>query len=211
MIASLNGEVLTIELDHAVIECGGVGYQFLATPKTLGTLVRGENARVMTSMTVKEDAMTLYGFTNGDDRAMFHQLQAVSGLGPKLAIACLSVMDARDIAVAISNDDAKKLQTIPGVGKRMSERMALELKDKVKAFVGVADSTDGAAVISQTGVPAGSGVLVETVVEALVGLGFTDKAARPVVEAYVAESDDPATLQTAAVLRASLSALGSSK
>ena len=152
MIASLNGEVLTIELDHAVIECGGVGYQFLATPKTLGTLVRGENARVMTSMTVKEDAMmTFLVFTNGDDRAMFHQLQAVSGLGPKLAIACLSVMDARDIAVAISNDDAKKLQTIPGVGKRMSERMALELKDKVKAFVGVADSTDGAAVISQTG------------------------------------------------------------
>ena len=140
MIASLSGEVLTIELDHAVIECGGVGYQFLATPVTLGTLIRGEHARVLTSMAVKEDAMTLYGFTNAEDRAMFHQLQAVSGLGPKLAMACLSVLGAEEIAAAIGNGDTKKLQTIPGVGKRMAERMALELKDKVAHFIQKADS-----------------------------------------------------------------------
>ena len=210
MIASLSGEVLSIALDHAVIECGGVGYQFLATPRTLGTLVRGEHARVMTSLAVKEDAMTLYGFTADEDRAMFHQLQVVSGLGPKLALACLSVLEPGEIATAINNGDAKKLQTIPGVGKRMSERMALELKDKVKGFI-TQPARDDASAASQSILPVGSGAMVDTVVEALVGLGFTEKAARPVVEAFVAESEDVETLETATVLRASLAALSGKK
>ena len=210
MIASLNGEVLSIALDHAVIECGGVGYQFLATPRTLGTLVRGDRARVMTSLAVKEDAMTLYGFTADEDRAMFHQLQVVSGLGPKLALACLSVLEPGEIATAINNGDAKKLQTIPGVGKRMSERMALELKDKVKGFI-TQPAGDDASAASQSSLPVGSGAMVDTVVEALVGLGFTEKAARPVVEAFVAESEDVETLETATVLRASLAALSGKK
>lgn len=210
MIASLSGEVLSIALDHAVIECGGVGYQFLATPRTLGTLVRGEHARVMTSLAVKEDAMTLYGFTADEDRAMFHQLQVVSGLGPKLALACLSVLEPGEIATAINNGDAKKLQTIPGVGKRMSERMALELKDKVKGFI-TQPARDDASAASQSILPVGSGAIVDTVVEALVGLGFTEKAARPVVEAFVAESEDVETLETATVLRASLAALSGKK
>ncbi len=210
MIASLSGEVLSIALDHAVIECSGVGYQFLATPRTLGTLVRGEHARVMTSLAVKEDAMTLYGFTADEDRAMFHQLQVVSGLGPKLALACLSVLEPGEIATAINNGDAKKLQTIPGVGKRMSERMALELKDKVKGFI-TQPAGDDAWAASQSSLPVGSGAIVDTVVEALVGLGFAEKAARPVVEAFVAESEDVETLETATVLRASLAALSGKK
>lgn len=210
MIASLSGEVLSIALDHAVIECGGVGYQFLATPRTLGTLMRGEHARVMTSLAVKEDAMTLYGFTADEDRAMFHQLQVVSGLGPKLALACLSVLEPDEIATAINNGDAKKLQAIPGVGKRMSERMALELKDKVKGFI-TQPAGDDASAASQSSLPVGSGAIVDTVVEALVGLGFTEKAARPVVEAFVAESEDVETLETATVLRASLAALSGKK
>jgi len=210
VIASLSGEVLSIALDHAVIECGGVGYQFLATPRTLGTLMRGEHARVMTSLAVKEDAMTLYGFTADEDRAMFHQLQVVSGLGPKLALACLSVLEPDEIATAINNGDAKKLQAIPGVGKRMSERMALELKDKVKGFI-TQPAGDDASAASQSSLPVGSGAIVDTVVEALVGLGFTEKAARPVVEAFVAESEDVETLETATVLRASLAALSGKK
>lgn len=210
MIASLSGEVLSIALDHAVIECGGVGYQFLATPRTLGALVRGEHARVMTSLAVKEDAMTLYGFTADEDRAMFHQLQVVSGLGSKLALACLSVLEPVEIANAINNGDAKKLQTIPGVGKRMSERMALELKDKVKGFI-TQPAGDDTSAASQSSLPVGSGAMVDTVVEALVGLGFTEKAARPVVEAFVAESEDVGTLETATVLRASLAALSGKK
>ena len=95
MIAALRGEVIHIGLDHGVIDCAGVGYKFLATPKTLGTLRRGEQATVLTNLVVKEDSLTLYGFSADEDREMFHVLQSVSGLGPKLALAALSVMGGR--------------------------------------------------------------------------------------------------------------------
>ncbi|OFT50166.1 Holliday junction DNA helicase RuvA [Corynebacterium sp. HMSC06D04] len=204
MIASLRGTVLTIGLDHAVIECAGVGYKFLATPVTLVTLRRGEEATVLTSMVVKEDSMTLYGFGNDEDREMFHVLQSVSGLGPKLAVAALSVMGAGQLAAAISSGDAKTLQSIPGVGKRMAERLALELKDKVSVFApqaGAGEVTTGTSAVVNAPV-------VEQVVEALVGLGFSDKAARPVVESIV--EADPAA-ETSTVLRGALAQLGRKK
>lgn len=202
MIASLRGTVLDIQLDHAVLECAGVGYKVLATPAMLGTLQRGEEARVMTTLVVKEDSMTLYGFTSQDDRDMFHVLQTVSGLGPKLALAALSVMSAGDLAQAIAGEEAARLQKIPGVGKRVAQRLILELKDKVKAFA-PAESADLSAAA-----PAAAGPVVEDVVEALIGLGFTDKVARPVVESVVAEQPDAAT---PVVLRAALSQLGAKK
>ncbi|OFN77704.1 Holliday junction branch migration protein RuvA [Corynebacterium sp. HMSC074E01] len=202
MIASLRGTVLDIQLDHAVLECAGVGYKVLATPAMLGTLQRGEEARVMTTLVVKEDSMTLYGFTSQDDRDMFHVLQTVSGLGPKLALAALSVMSAGDLAQAIAGEEAARLQKIPGVGKRVAQRLILELKDKVKAFA-PADNAELSAAA-----PAAAGPVVEDVVEALIGLGFTDKMARPVVESVVAEQPDAAT---PVVLRAALSQLGAKK
>ena len=199
MIASLHGEVLSIGLDHAVVECAGVGYKFLATPPTLAKLQRGLEARVLTSLVVKEDSMTLFGFTAPQDREMFHLLQSVSGLGPKLAMAALSVMDAEGLASAISTGDAKALQTVPGVGKRMAERMALELKDKVSAFSpSPTEPATGQA-------PASAGPVVEQVTDALIGLGFRDKAARAVVEAIVSDSPKAATAE---VLRAALAQLG---
>lgn len=202
MIASLRGTVLSISLDHAVIECAGVGYKFLATPVTLGTLRRGDEATVLTSMVVKEDSMTLYGFSNDEERDMFHVLQTVSGLGPKLALAALSVMGPSQLAQAISSGDAKTLQTIPGVGKRMAERLALELRDKVSAFAPQAQSgQEASAAVAH-------GPVVDQVVEALVGLGFTDKAARPVVEGIVAEES---AAETAVVLRGALAQLGRKK
>lgn len=202
MIASLRGTVLDIQLDHVVLECAGVGYKVLATPSTLGTLQRGEEARVMTTLVVKEDSMTLYGFTSTDDRDMFHVLQTVSGLGPKLALAALSVMGAGDLAQAIAGEESARLQKIPGVGKRMAQRLVLELKDKVAGFT-PADSG-----VSPATTPAASGPVVDDVVEALVGLGFTDKAARPIVEAVASEQPDAATPM---VLRAALSQLGAKK
>lgn len=201
MIASLRGTVLDIQLDHVVIECAGVGYKVLATPTTLGTLQRGEEAQVMTTLVVKEDSMTLYGFTSTDDRDMFHVLQTVSGLGPKLALAALSVMGAGDLAQAIAGEESARLQKIPGVGKRMAQRLVLELKDKVSGFAPALSDVPPAA-------PAATGPVVDDVVEALVGLGFSDKAARPVVEAVAAEQPDAAT---PVVLRAALSQLGAKK
>lgn len=201
MIASLRGTVLDIQLDHVVLECAGVGYKVLATPATLGTLQRGEEAQVMTTLVVKEDSMTLYGFTSTDDRDMFHVLQTVSGLGPKLALAALSVMGAGDLAQAIAGEESAGLQKIPGVGKRMAQRLVLELKDKVSGFAPALSDVPPAT-------PTATGPIVDDVVEALVGLGFSDKAARPVVEAVAAEQPDAAT---PVVLRAALSQLGAKK
>lgn len=202
MIDSLHGEVLSIGLDHAVIECSGVGYRFLATPATLGRLTRGEKSRVMTSMVVKDDGITLYGFTDPESREMFHTLQTVSGLGPKLALAALSVFGPGELSAHIASGDAKSIQAIPGVGKKMAERIALELKDKVEAFIPAADQSAPSA-------PSGGGRAVslasEQVVEALVGLGFQERTARPVVEALVEAAPDESS---SVLLRQALSQLG---
>lgn len=200
MIASLRGTVIGIGLDHAVIECGGVGYRVEATPATLATLRRGEETLILTSLIVREDAHILHGFSSDEDRGMFHLLQTVTGLGPRLAVACLSVFNAGELSQAIAGEDAKALQRIPGVGKRMAERLVLELKDKVAAFAAPADEGTPAPQL-----PTAAEAVVEQVTEALLGLGFTDRVAQPVVEGVLAE--DP-TLDTAAALRAALSQLG---
>lgn len=186
MIDSLHGDVLSIGLDHAVIGCGGVGYRFLATPPTLSRLTRGEHADVVTSLVVRDDGMTLFGFADEDSRTMFHKLQTVSGLGPKLAMAALAVFGPGELAELISSGDAKKIQTIPGVGKKMAERIVLELKDKV---VGLFE-TDSEASHGVTALAASGSGISEQIVEALVGLGFTERSARTVVEPLVAEQPD---------------------
>lgn len=205
MIDSLHGEVLTIGLDHAVIECSGVGYRFVAGPPTLARLTRGETTRVLTSMVVKDDSVTLYGFADDAARTMFLKLQTVTGLGPKLAVACLSVFEPAELAALITAGDAaaiKRIQTIPGVGKKMAERMALELKDKIDGLYEPAQPGPG-----QAAAPArGASLVTEQVIEALVGLGFTDKAARPVVDT-LADGNPQAT--SSELLRAALTQLGS--
>ena len=202
MIDSLNGEVIAIGLDHAVIECAGVGYRFLATPPTLSTLQRGETRRVLTSMVVKDDGVTLYGFADADARTMFHKLQTVTGLGPKLALAALAVFHPGELASHIAAGDAKAVQTIPGVGKKMADRIVLELKDKLD---GLAEAPAKQAAGTAVSGPAGGSFALEQVVEALVGLGFGEKVARPVVEALQAEQPD---IAQSTLLRAALTQLG---
>lgn len=197
MIDSLNGEVISIGLDHAVIECAGVGYRFLASPPTLATLTRGENRRVLTSMVVKDDGVTLYGFSDDEAREMFHRLQSVTGLGPKLALASLSVFGAGELAGLISEQDTKRIQTIPGVGKKMAERIVLELKDKMAGFATAEEETPAPA--------AKSSLATEQVVEALIGLGFPERSARPTVDRVVEANPEA---QTSALLRAALTELG---
>lgn len=200
MIASLRGTVIGIGLDHAVIECAGVGYRVEATPATLATLRRGEETLILTSLIVREDAHILHGFSSDEDRGMFHLLQTVTGLGPRLAVACLSVFNAGELSQAIAGEDAKALQRIPGVGKRMAERLILELKDKVAAFAAPEDEN-----VPAPQLPTAAEAVAEQVTEALLGLGFTDRVAQPVVEGVLAEEP---TLDTAAALRAALTQLG---
>ncbi|PRQ11979.1 Holliday junction branch migration protein RuvA [Corynebacterium sp. 13CS0277] len=200
MIASLRGTVIHINLTSAVIECAGVGYLVMATPATLGQLRRGEEATLLTLMVVREDAMTLYGFDQADARDMFVTLQTVSGLGPRLAMAALSVYTPQDIAAAISGGDHKALQKIPGVGKRMAERMVVDLKDKVADYGVVQDTTQGVDLIN--------GAVAEQVSEALQGLGFTAAQADQAVATVLKATPDA---DTQSALRLALAHLGSKK
>lgn len=203
MIASLRGTVINIGLSSAVIECNGVGYEVVTTPNTLSQLVRGEEALVLTTMVVREDAMKLYGFIDNESREMFSVLQTVSGLGPRLALACESVLSPLEISQAITNADAKTLQRVPGVGKRMADRLIVELKGKVAAFAaGVVD--EGGEQISLPNANIASEVVVEQVSQALVGLGFSEKQSDDAVSFVLAA--DP-SLETSGALRAALAKL----
>ncbi|WKD57558.1 Holliday junction ATP-dependent DNA helicase RuvA [Corynebacterium capitovis DSM 44611] len=199
MIDSLNGEVISIGLDHAVVECGGVGYRFLAAPPMLGTLTRGETRRILTAMTLKDDGVTLYGFVDEQARSLFRTLQTVTGLGPKLALACLSVYEPATLGEHISAGDTKAIQAIPGVGKKMAERIALELRDKVAGLY----TPPGQPGLSSSS--SGSSPAAEQVIEALVGLGFSDRAARSSVDGVTAENPQATSAQ---LLRTALNQLG---
>lgn len=194
MIASVRGEVIDIALDHAVVEAAGVGYKVMATPTTLSTLRRGEEARLITAMIVREDSMTLYGFADGEARDLFNVLLGVSGVGPKIALATLAVYDAPALRQALADGDVTALTRVPGIGKRGAERMVLELRDKIGAVPGAG------------GIASATGHAVRTpVVEALVGLGFAAKQAEDATDKVLA--DEP-NATTSAALRAALSMLG---
>jgi holliday junction DNA helicase RuvA len=199
MIASVRGEVLEVALDHVVIEAAGVGYRVNATPSTLATLRQGGQARLVTAMIVREDSMTLYGFTDAETRDLFLTLLSVSGVGPRLAMATLAVHDAATLRRALHDGDVTALTRVPGIGKRGAERMVLELRDKVA----------GAGGSSPGGAPLVNGHAVRSpVVEALVGLGFAAKQAEEATDKVLA-GDHEAT--TSSALRAALSLLGKSR
>jgi Holliday junction DNA helicase RuvA len=192
VIASVRGPVLSVGLDHAVIEVGGVGLAVHATPATLALLRRGEEARLHTALVVREDSLTLYGFADADARELFGLLQTVSGVGPRLAMAMLAVLEPDKLRAALAEGNTTVLTQVPGIGKKGAERLVIELRDKVGA----------AATAAAAG---GSGGAVrESVVEALVGLGFPAKQAEPAVDRVLAEGGG----DTTSVLRRALAALG---
>ncbi|WP_455901725.1 Holliday junction branch migration protein RuvA, partial [Rhodococcus gordoniae] len=195
MIASVHGEVLDIALDHVVIEAGGIGYRINTTPATLAGLRRGEQARLATAMIVREDSMTLYGFVDSEARELFGLLQTVSGVGPRLAMATLAVLEPDALRAALADGNTAALTRVPGIGKRGAERMIVELRDKVAAF--------GAA--GSASVAAGASPLRDQIVEALVGLGFTPRQAEPAADKVLTE-DPGADVSTA--LRSALKLLG---
>ncbi|MGB3482032.1 MAG: Holliday junction branch migration protein RuvA [Mycobacterium sp.] len=197
MIASVRGEVVDIALDHAVVECAGVGYKVMATPSTLAGLRRGAEARLIVAMIVREDSMTLFGFADADARDLFSTLLGVSGVGPKIALATLAVYDAAALRQALADGDVAALTRVPGIGKRSAERLVLELRDKIGAVAGAG------AVIA-----AGGHAVRGPVVEALVGLGFPIKQAEEATDKVLALDADATTSN---VLRAALNMLGKTK
>jgi holliday junction DNA helicase RuvA len=199
MISSVRGEVLQISLDHAVIEVGGVGFAVFATPNTLAGLHRGEQARLATAMVVREDSLTLFGFADDEQRDVFGLLQSVAGIGPRMALATLAVLDPDTLGRALSEGDVKTLTRVPGIGPKVAQRMVLELKDKVVAPV--------AAPAALPYATNGANPRRDQVVEALVGLGFTARPAETAVD-EVLRADADADAST--LLRTALTRLGRS-
>lgn len=193
MISSLRGQVLSIGLDHVVVEVGGVGFAVQATPTTLAGLRRGEEAVLSTSLVVREDSLTLFGFADADARELFGLLQTVSGIGPRLALATLAVLEPDKLRAALADGNITVLTQVPGIGRKGAERLIIELRDKA----GPLPSADGVA--------DGAPQVREQVVEALLGLGFPVKQAEAAVDSVIAE-DSSQTTPT--VLRRSLAALG---
>jgi len=195
VIAAVRGEVLEIGLDHAVVEVGGAGLAVHATPATLARLRRGEQARLATSLVVREDSLTLFGFADTEERDLFTLLQTVGGVGPRLALATLAVLDPDALRRALADGDATALTRVPGIGRKGAERMVLELRDKVVA----------PAPAPAPSARATAGGPRDQVVEALLGLGFPIKPAEQAVDAVLA---DNGAADASAALRAALSRLG---
>ena len=198
MIASLTGTVATVRLDSVVLEVGGVGMAVQATPATLATLRVGDRARLATSLVVREDSLNLFGFADDDERAVFETVQTVSGIGPRLALAMLAVHTPDGLRRAVAGEDLAALQRVPGIGRKGAQRLVLELADRLGAptdAIGTAPRGGGAA-----------GDRRPEVVEALVGLGWTARAAQEAVDAVATGPVDAAGIGE--VLRAALRTLG---
>jgi Holliday junction DNA helicase RuvA len=198
MISTLRGVPQQVNLNNAVIEVGGFGMLIQATPQTLATLQVGREAFVHTSMVVREDSMTLFGFASGDEREVFDVLTGVSGIGPRTGLAILSVHTPEEVRIAASTKDTKAFTKVSGIGPKGAQRIVLELNGKL--------------VPTGAPVPAGSPAAPTwepQVLEALTGLGWTEKDANKALEALA--KNDPEIVAAGSVpeiLRAVLRSLG---
>jgi Holliday junction DNA helicase RuvA len=210
MIASVRGEVTAVDLDHAVVEVGGVGLAVHATPATLATLRRGEQASLATALVVREDSLTLYGFADAAARELFTLLQTVSGVGPRLALAMLAVLEPDTLRAALADGNVAVLTQVPGIGRKGAERLVIELRDKVTTVRAATGHPGG-----HPGLPAGAPAATQVrsqVTEALVGLGFAVKTAEQAVDAVLAEDGGGVENgDTPRVLRSALVRLGRAK
>lgn len=196
MISILRGTVASVGLDHIDIVVGGIGFRVHVTPAFAQGASRDQEMTVFTSMIVREDSMTLYGFGSADERDVFTKLLSVSGIGPKIALAALAVLRPDDLRRAVRDQDLAALQRIPGVGKKSAQRMALEIGDKL--------GTPAALPGGETAAPAPTEDTVASEVSAaLVGLGWSEAQAAKAIEKLAGSG-----LGASDMLRAALVTLG---
>ncbi|MFE6844327.1 Holliday junction branch migration protein RuvA [Streptomyces sp. NPDC057686] len=180
MIAFVSGPVAALAPTLAVIEVGGVGMAVHCTPNTIAGLRMGETARLATSLVVREDSLTLYGFADDDERQVFELLQTASGVGPRLAQAMLGVHSPDALRTAVSTGDEKSLTAVPGIGKKGAQKLLLELKDKLGApLVGA----------QRAPVAAGPAPWTEQLAAALIGLGYASREAEEAVSAVTPQAE----------------------
>jgi Holliday junction DNA helicase RuvA len=180
MIAFVKGPVAAVTLSSAVVEVGGVGLELICTPGTLATLRTGQVATLPTSMVVREDSLTLFGFLDEDEKAVFELVQTASGVGPKLAQAMLAVLTPDRLRTAVAADDVKTLTKVPGIGQKVAQRIILELKDRLGGPVGS---------VGRMTLP-GSETWRDQVHQGLTGLGWPAREAERAVDSVADEAGD---------------------
>ena len=185
MIAHLNGTVTAVTPDGAVIEVGGVGLRVQCTPDTLGSLRLGEPGRVATSLVVREDSLTLFGFATDDERNVFELLQTATGIGPRLALAMLAVHSPDALRRAVAAEDVKALTMVPGVGNKGAQRIILELKDRLGT---PGDFAANGAASARRAEPSWR----DQVQSGLVNLGWSARDAEAAIAAVEADAGDQA-------------------
>ena len=198
MIAFVRGRVAAVSLSSAVIEVGGVGLELQCTPDTIAQLRTGSEATLPTSMVVREDSLTLFGFADDDEKQMFELVQTASGVGPKVAQAMLAVLRPEALRRAVATEDVKTLTQVPGIGQKGAQRIILELRDRI--------GPAGSAGPSRAASPAADDWRAQ-VHAGLLGLGWSAREADRAVSEVAPEVGATATPDVAALLRAALRSL----
>jgi len=203
MISLLSGTVRSIASDRIIVEVGGFGVSVLVNPQTSVQLAMGSQVQLFTSLVVREDSLTLFGFINDESRSLFELVQTVSGIGPKVALSILGALTPEDLARAISQEDIGAIEKVPGIGRKGAQRLILELKGKL---------TDLSSTQQYKGhQPAWR----EQLTSALVSLGFSPKesdgAISQVVSTLHSDGVDAAQLELSELLKLALASGKSSR
>ncbi len=198
MISFVSGKVAAVSPDSVVVEVGGFGVQLMCAPTTIARARIGDSARFATSLVVREDSLTLYGFSDDDERTIFELLQTASGVGPRLAQAMLGVHPPAALRRAVATDDFAALAMVPGIGKKTAQRIVLELKDKL---AGASLGDDVIALPNGATAP-----WRDSVHSALLGLGYSAREADDALITISAEAGE--NPDVSALLRLALRSLG---
>jgi Holliday junction DNA helicase RuvA len=194
MIAAVRGKVMVRRADHVVVDAAGVGYRLAVSSETLkGVPATGREVFLHAELISRDDSLSLYGFSSEEERDLFRELISVSGIGPKVAIATLSGGSARDLLRAIAAGDAKRFQAVPGIGKRTSERIIVELREKIAGAL-----EEGVAIAAEDG--SDPRALAR---DGLVNLGYAPLEAEQLLDGV--DGEDPEALVTEALRKAGAS------
>lgn len=203
MISLLSGNVRSIHNDRLVVEVGGFGLTVLVTPSTTTQVNLGSQIQLFTSLVVREDSLTLFGFVNEESRSLFELVQTVSGIGPKVALSILGALTPEDLGRAIAQEDIAAIEKVPGIGRKGAQRLILELKGKLSDL--------SHAQLYKGHQPAWR----EQLSSALVSLGFSPKESDGAISNVVAtlQSDgvDASTLELSELLKLTLASGKSSR
>jgi Holliday junction DNA helicase RuvA len=197
MISLITGTVRSISLDKAIVEVGGVGLSLSITQKTSAQLNLGVAAQFFTTLVVREDSLTLFGFLDDGERGLFELVQTVSGIGPKVALSIVSALSPSQLAIAVAQEDISSIEKVPGIGRKGAQRLILELKGKLSDF--------GTSTKSSHHQP----LWREQLTSALVSLGFSakdsDVAISQVVSRLAEDGIDAQNLELSELLKRALS------